>query len=268
MPRIRYIKPEFFVDDDIAALAPLTRLLFIGMWTLADREGRLEDRPARIKVQLMAYDDMDVEQALQDLERGRFIIRYEAEGKKLIQVRTFDKHQRIHHTEAKSRLEPPLNYDKLTHNGELTVNSRLDNGEATVTVAEGKGKGKGSVRELERESEKEMEVCVEKEGKSEGKPPRAARGNTRASLDSNLKSFEELQALILDKIPAMLDNFLMDRDRLEHFAADWLARKSLAGDWNKYQPGAMVNFFIQDATSKLTYLTRPLQKEAVKIGPN
>ena len=41
MARIRTIKPEFFTSDDICALSPLARLLYVGLWCEADREGRL-----------------------------------------------------------------------------------------------------------------------------------------------------------------------------------------------------------------------------------
>lgn len=37
------------MNEDIVELSIEARLLFIGMWTLADREGRLENRPKRSK---------------------------------------------------------------------------------------------------------------------------------------------------------------------------------------------------------------------------
>jgi len=43
--RIRTVKPEFFADDDVADLSLSARLLFVGLLLVADREGRLEDRP-------------------------------------------------------------------------------------------------------------------------------------------------------------------------------------------------------------------------------
>jgi len=42
--RSRNIKPGFFKNEIIAEMPTETRLLFIGLWLLADREGRLEDR--------------------------------------------------------------------------------------------------------------------------------------------------------------------------------------------------------------------------------
>ena len=76
MPRIRSIKPDFFVNDELGALSPTTRLLFIGLWTQADREGRLHDRPKRLKVMLLPYDDVDIEEAISELADSGHIIRY------------------------------------------------------------------------------------------------------------------------------------------------------------------------------------------------
>lgn len=102
--RIRTIKPEFFKDEQLAELTPWARLLFIGLWGLADRDGRLEDRPMRIKVEILPYDNLDVEALLNEIasHREKFIIRYETDGKKVIQIRTFTKHQRINGREADS----------------------------------------------------------------------------------------------------------------------------------------------------------------------
>lgn len=104
MPRARNIKPGFFANEDLAELEPMGRLLFIGLWTLADREGRLEDRPKRIKGELFPYDNCDVDSLLNDLEQWGFIKRYQSQGVKCIQVINFSKHQNPHPREAKSVL--------------------------------------------------------------------------------------------------------------------------------------------------------------------
>ena len=43
--RTRLLKPGFFMNEELARLPVRARLLFAGLWCLADREGRLEDRP-------------------------------------------------------------------------------------------------------------------------------------------------------------------------------------------------------------------------------
>jgi hypothetical protein len=123
MPRIRTIKPEFFSNEEIGNLAPEARLLFIGLWTLADREGRLEDRPIRIRAQLFPFDTWSIVPFLQQLEQAKLISRYEADGKRVIQVVSFTKHQRPHPKESKSDL-PSREKDSTSREKDST--SRVD----------------------------------------------------------------------------------------------------------------------------------------------
>lgn len=104
MARARNIKPSFFANDDLADISPLGRLLFIALWTLADREGRLEDRPRRIKAEALPYDDCDVDSLLNDLQKHGFILRYEAGEEQFIQVVNFTKHQNPHVKESASSI--------------------------------------------------------------------------------------------------------------------------------------------------------------------
>ncbi|MFU1946054.1 hypothetical protein ACLQ81_17000 [Bordetella avium] len=110
MARARNIKPSFFANDDLADINPLGRLLFIGLWTMADREGRLEDRPRRIKAEVLPYDDCDVDSLLQDLSKHGFILRYEVGGDRFIQVPNFTKHQNPHIKESASQIPAPVQH--------------------------------------------------------------------------------------------------------------------------------------------------------------
>lgn len=117
MARARGIKPSFFTNEDLAEINPLGRLLFIGLWCLADRAGRLEDRPKRIKIELLPCDDCDVDALLQALHDRGLIQRYAAGEHRLIQVVNFAKHQSPHHQERESRLPAP---EMCEANGERT----------------------------------------------------------------------------------------------------------------------------------------------------
>ncbi len=107
MARARNIKPAFFLNEELAEIDPLGRLLFIGLWCLADRAGRLEDRPKRIKIELLPCDDCDVDALLQALHDRGLIQRYATGEHRLIQVTNFAKHQSPHHQERESRLPAP-----------------------------------------------------------------------------------------------------------------------------------------------------------------
>jgi hypothetical protein len=107
MARARNIKPGFFKNEDLAECSPWARLCFAGLWTLADREGRLEDRPKRIKGEIFPFDTVDVEPLLQELQRFKFIQRYETDGMKAIQILGFARHQSPHYSESQSVIKPP-----------------------------------------------------------------------------------------------------------------------------------------------------------------
>ena len=105
MARARNIKPGFFIDGDLGELNIYARMLFAGLWCLADREGRLKDKPKDIKVQILPFDDVDVDSLLDSL-CSKFITRYEVDGERYIQVNNFKKHQKPHKNETESEIPP------------------------------------------------------------------------------------------------------------------------------------------------------------------
>jgi len=144
MPRIRYLKPEFFLDEDLSFITVEARLTFGALWCHADREGRLEDRPAYLKTQIWPYQDVDMNALLTELARPKttdpeetFILRYSINKKKYIQIVNFLEHQKPHHTERKSVIPPPL-----------TVNLPLIDGEPREGIGMGTGIGMGKKKKI------------------------------------------------------------------------------------------------------------------------
>ena len=108
MARSRNIKPSIMANEQLAELPPIARLLFIYLWMLADREGRLEDRPKRIGALALPYDrEADVDQLLEQLADAGFITRYQAGRMAIIQINAFTKHQKPHVRELASELPGP-----------------------------------------------------------------------------------------------------------------------------------------------------------------
>lgn len=107
MARARNIKPGFFKNEDLAECSPLARILFAGLWCLADRAGRLEDRPKRIRAEVLPYDDGSVDDMLNELHKAGFVLRYQVGDDRFIQVLNFAKHQNPHHREVKSTIPAP-----------------------------------------------------------------------------------------------------------------------------------------------------------------
>ena len=161
MSRIRTVKPELFKHEDLFdaeqnSKLPL-RLAFIGLFTVADREGRFKWRPRTLKLDILPHDFIDFATILDALEHAGFIERYEIEGEIYGWIPTFTKHQRFTGKEAetKSLLPPPPQQQQRGNSGETAGKhpdaSPMLTGETMGKqrgtqegngVREGKGKGR------------------------------------------------------------------------------------------------------------------------------
>lgn len=103
------MKPSIFKNEILGTADPLYTILFECLWCLADREGRLEDRPMRIKVEAFPYrDGINTEAMLNWLENNNFIQRFSHGDEKYIQIINFKKHQNPHIKETASSIPAPV----------------------------------------------------------------------------------------------------------------------------------------------------------------
>lgn len=108
MARIRSIKPEFWQDERLATLHRDHRMLFVGLWTIADDDGRLRGSPLFIRAQVFPYDlDVDVQAGLDALQAIGRIIQYRSGGESYVWICNFRKHQRIDKPKASNLPGPP-----------------------------------------------------------------------------------------------------------------------------------------------------------------
>jgi hypothetical protein len=114
MARSRLLKPGFFKNEHLAQLSPHARLCFAGLWTLADREGRLEDRPLRLKAEIFPYESLDIEALLASLAEQGFIQRYRVGTDAFLSIPKFATHQSPHVREATSTIPAPDKPDTST----------------------------------------------------------------------------------------------------------------------------------------------------------
>ena len=126
MARARNIKPGFFESDDPAKVGYPQRLLWIAMWTLADKEGRLEYRPTRLKKYAFGFDPATVEDVAQwvhDLHDAGLIVLYPVGLVEVIQCVNFLKHQRPHYKDPESEFPPPSG--QINHRSMIEQNPRI-----------------------------------------------------------------------------------------------------------------------------------------------
>jgi len=67
MPRIRSLKPELWTDPKLVGCSAYARLLYLGLFAAADDHGVAGDDPARLKLQILPADAVDVAGLLDEL---------------------------------------------------------------------------------------------------------------------------------------------------------------------------------------------------------
>lgn len=106
MARIRTIKPEFWGDEKLAPMDPLTRLVFLGLISMADDAGRLLDSVKQIDAMLFPFTDDTSREALANLSRaGRVERGMTASGQRIIQIVNWH-HQKVDHPNLRAALPP------------------------------------------------------------------------------------------------------------------------------------------------------------------
>lgn len=110
MPRIRTIKPDLWANGKIARVSRDARLLFLGLITESDDEGRLLGSPKRLAGVLFPHDSdvtaTKLARWMRELSREGLARCYAHEGVEYVELPGFNEHQRISHA-TPSRLPPP-----------------------------------------------------------------------------------------------------------------------------------------------------------------
>jgi len=111
MARIRQFKPEFFSDAKMARASRDARLLFFGLLSEADDEGRLVDSPKRLAGCVFPFDEdvtpKRMAQWLDELLSLQVVLRYSVNGEGFLLVRRFKTHQKIARPRRSSLPAPP-----------------------------------------------------------------------------------------------------------------------------------------------------------------
>ena len=131
MAYIRSIKASFFTSDDIVSLSPLARLLYIALWTEADREGRLTWRPGNFKLRFLPGDQCDINALCGELVESGLVRQYSVAGKTFAEIPTFTRHQLINNRERASTI-PARDADATTTRDDAS--STRDDATATPLV--------------------------------------------------------------------------------------------------------------------------------------
>ena len=217
--RARNIKPGFFKNEELAEVPPLGRLIFIGLWCMADREGRLEDRPRRIRAEIAPYDavtENELQELLGALETRHFIIRYSQGENRFIQIVNFTKHQHINIKESESTIPAPCQHPTDTPEYPIlnTEYPILDTEEqiCAPTVAPSKF--------LAKKFEKEFDDLFYPAYPKKRDPAKAKIAYLKQAKKGNLPQIEELLGILEDQ--KTWDDWIKDDGKWIPYPATWL----------------------------------------------
>lgn len=130
MARKRMIDPSFWTDEKLGECSVYERMLFMGLISNADDEGRGRASAKLIKATIFPYDDItadEVESCLLKLGNYGMLQLYTVNGQRYYALKNFLKYQLINRP-TKSNFPPPdisLTEDSLNTHGGLTEDSRL-----------------------------------------------------------------------------------------------------------------------------------------------
>lgn len=180
MARKRMIEPNIWDSSTMhQAKCDGERLLFIGLITQADDEGRLKAYPASIMGRIMSwamgrYTQKDVTEWLRHLEETGSIINYQVNGVPYIQIRKWNKYQNIARPKPSYYPPPPKEvafYNDLKQEwipcneqsvkDQCGINERSMSDQCSVT-------DQSLINQGQKEKEKEKEYEKEKEEEERG----------------------------------------------------------------------------------------------------
>ena len=157
MARIRTVKPELFRHEELFELERETglpiRLAWVGLFTVADKEGRFEWKPSVLKLDILPFDEIDFSRVLHALATRGLIVRYACPTrggrKEYGAIPTWLSHQVVNHREKPSAIPSPSDENSEIINDyseKPTREARVGHALTTRhghTQGEGEGKGKG-----------------------------------------------------------------------------------------------------------------------------
>lgn len=111
-PRIRTLKPETWQDEKIGCVSRDARLLFVGLITLADDDGRFRALPSQVLGHVFPYDDDAVRKLgrwMDELSQVGLVVLYDVAGVQYGVLPQFGRHQKINRPSPSLIPEPSLN---------------------------------------------------------------------------------------------------------------------------------------------------------------
>lgn len=232
MARRRMIDPAIWQSEDFSGLSLLAKLVFIGMFSNADDEGRGRAKPVYIKSILFPYDaDMrttDIEKSLLEIGAKMSVTLYSQDGNQYYSFDNWIKWQRVDKPQP-SKIPSVLAIPELVENHSGTIPELVENGSC---LKERKGKERNIYCPSSSDEVKDLfnRICATLPKVREMTDPRKAAVKAK---NASMEEFEEVFCAV-DK-----SDFLSGRDgKWTNCSFDWVLKPA---NWQKIREGNYQN---------------------------
>lgn len=124
------IDPSIWQDEEFGSLSSNAKVLFIGLFSNADDEGRIRANPSYLKSTVFMYDEeVDVtlipgirEEVIYKMKAVQF---YEVDGKEYIQLKNWDEYQKQHKDRVQPSTLPTPSNDVSDNVGQMPTQDKL-----------------------------------------------------------------------------------------------------------------------------------------------
>lgn len=242
LARRRMIDPNFWRSQDVKKLTIRQRLLAIGLFSLADDDGRGIADPPYVRAVVFPYDDFtskEIEEDLKAIEKQLSIVFYEVDGNRYYAWKNWEKWQTVNKPQ-KSVLPPPPHKSEEGENNTNSVNDSVNdsgNGSGNESMNDS-GKEEGN-----KEGKEEGNKCTRKERK--GKEGKGTGGEElfttpSPSPSSSLPEHTQTEREILKElkaVPGYPFDFSQDLDYVRNLMVEFPSLDMLAEvkKWRTYK---------------------------------
>lgn len=174
MARKRMISPEIWRSSSFAELSDFAKIVFIGLISNADDEGRGEADPALLKSTLFPRDEKkraaDVKSALSEIARSTSTLFYSVEGNDYYVLTKWKLYQKLDRP-TPSRIPTPPQDQNVGERGNYTQNQQFDEGSTNIrrgldegsTIEKNKNMNKNRIEEREAPTLEDIRsYCLER----------------------------------------------------------------------------------------------------------
>lgn len=167
MARKRMLSPDIWESETFSSLSDLEKIVFIGLISLSDDEGRGKANPSYIKSTLFPYDEgrrvADIKSALSKIARCMSTQFYSVNGNDYYVLTNWNKWQKIDRP-TKSKLPPPPMFGVGETTSLYEENKKLDEGSTSTRrmLDEGSSPNRSRIR-IEKENNISSSSIVSKE---------------------------------------------------------------------------------------------------------